>query len=294
AVAGVVAWRSSCRGGQLLFVPSPGSVGLQTELGRTPSLQWAAAPWALSLGPSPAWAADAVASSGGDWFDPVVNLNSQLILAIDSVVGSAGVAIILYTVLLKALTYPLTQPALRTNAALQLASPQVDLIKRKYSEDEDAQNKTLRLLYEEIGVNPLAAIVPVLVQLPIFIGLFRAIGRLAAQDDHFKEAFLWIPSLSGPVASGQPTLDWLIKTQSADHFEPLIGWHDASLYCVMPIIVLASQLLTQKVNASSQESSFQQVIPAFIFISTLVSPSAIGVYFLVNNLLATAQMKVIQ
>lgn len=72
----------------------------------------------------------------------------------------------------------------------------------------------------QVGLNPFAAFLPILFQLPIFIALFRAIGKLAAQDEHFKEMlgvvsawwcacgvceepFLWIPSLAGPVESGR-------------------------------------------------------------------------------------------
>ena len=153
--------------------------------------------------------------------------------AFDGVVGSAGFAIVLYTIIIKVATFPLQQPALRTSALMQLLSPQTDEIERRYPLDEEGRGRTLRELYGKVGLNPFAAFLPILFQLPVFIALFRAIGKLASQDEHFKEGrktvgccrvaevcrhrsvrfarlqprrqepFLWIPSLAGPVASGR-------------------------------------------------------------------------------------------
>lgn len=128
--------------------------------------------------------------SPGDWFEPFVDINAKIIEGIDGIVGSAGLAIILYTVIIKVATFPLQQPALRTSALMQLLSPQTDEIERKYPLDEEGRGRTLRELYGKVGLNPFAAFLPILFQLPIFIALFRAIGKLASQDEHFKERVL--------------------------------------------------------------------------------------------------------
>eukprot|EP00443_Scrippsiella_acuminata_P113656 CAMPEP_0115691610 /NCGR_PEP_ID=MMETSP0272-20121206/62745_1 /TAXON_ID=71861 /ORGANISM="Scrippsiella trochoidea, Strain CCMP3099" /LENGTH=411 /DNA_ID=CAMNT_0003131595 /DNA_START=246 /DNA_END=1480 /DNA_ORIENTATION=- len=248
-----------------------------------------------SLGGSgAAWAVEAT-DSGGDWFSPFVNLNAWVIENIDNVVGSAGIAIVLYTVFLKVVTYPLTVPAARSTAIMQLISPQIEEINLKYKNDDEMKASLLRKLYYETGMNPLAALLPIFIQLPIFVALFRAIGKLAGQDDHFKDPFLWIPSLSGPVASGNPSLDWLLKTQSADHFEPLVGWHDAGLYLLLPLLVVASQLITQRMNSMGDKpEATEAIFPIFIGISTLVSPQGLGVYWLTNNMLSLAVTTVVQ
>ncbi|CAE7926492.1 ALB3.2, partial [Symbiodinium necroappetens] len=232
---------------------------------------------------------------GGDWFDPFVSLNANIIEAIDSVIGSAGAAIILYTILVKVVTYPLQQPALRASALLQMLSPQLEEINRQYKDDEDKKGQTLRDLYGKVGLNPFLSLVPVLFQIPLFVALFRAIGRLASQDDHFKEPFLWIPSLAGPVSQGKPSLDWLLKTRSSEAFEPLVGWQDATMYCVLPLLVFLAQFLSSRLSSPSSENSTNGVLfPLFIGISTLVSPSGVGVYWFTNTVLTTAQMKVTQ
>lgn len=234
------------------------------------------------------------AASSGDWFDPFVNLNMSIIEGIAGVIGF-GWAIILYTILLKVLTWPLQQPALRVSSALQLVSPQVELIKTIYEDGDDRQGKMMRQLYEKLGLNPLPALLPILFQLPIFVALFRGITRLAQNNATFKLPFLWIPSLAGPVPGGNPNLDWLIRTRSAQQFEPLIGWDIAVLYLVLPAIVVASQLAAQRLNSSSQDSAaLNTVFPLFVCISCLVSPSGLGLYWLTNNLITAGQTAWVQ
>lgn len=281
----------------LLFVPpaSPsiqhGAKKTQRNL-RTPGPLQPLGPWAALLTPVAAHAED---PQGGDWFEPFVDINAKIIEGIDGVVGSAGFAIVLYTIIIKVATFPLQQPALRTSALMQLLSPQTDEIERRYPLDEEGRGRTLRELYGKVGLNPFAAFLPILFQLPVFIALFRAIGKLASQDEHFKEPFLWIPSLAGPVASGRPSLDWLLKTRYSDHFEPLVGWEDAGFYLVLPFLVFLLQLLSNRMSAASKESISASVLaPLFIGISTLVSPQGVGVYWFTNTLLTTAQLKFTQ
>eukprot|EP00929_Paragymnodinium_shiwhaense_P016884 TRINITY_DN12558_c0_g1_i1.p1 TRINITY_DN12558_c0_g1~~TRINITY_DN12558_c0_g1_i1.p1 ORF type:complete len:440 (-),score=113.01 TRINITY_DN12558_c0_g1_i1:70-1389(-) len=248
----------------------------------------------LLVVPEAVWAADA--SAGGDWFDPVVDANAALIAGINGVIGSAGMSIILYTVLIKAVTWPLTEPALRANALLKLVAPQTQQINEQYKKDEDSRGRMLSRLYNEVGINPLAAFLPVLIQLPLFIALFRAIGRLAAQNPAFKAGFLWIPSLDGPVESGSPGLDWLLRTRSSDHFEPLVGTEAAVGYCILPVLVIASQIFLQRIGggANKDQAWIDGVLPWFLGVSCLVSPQGVGLYWLVNTWLSSAQTQYVR
>ncbi|CAE7204024.1 ALB3.2, partial [Symbiodinium natans] len=294
-LAALAAWGSWRAASSQQFVPISARAPAQELLVQTGrpggSESWTKAAVATLLAVPTA----AVAEDGGDWFDPFVSLNANIIEAIDSVIGSAGAAVILYTIFIKVVTFPLQQPALRTTAMLQMLTPQLDEINRQYADDEDKKGKLLRELYAKVGLNPFLSLVPILFQIPLFVALFRAIGRLADQDDHFKEPFLWIPSLAGPVSQGKPSLDWLLKTRSSEAFEPLVGWQDAAMYCVLPLLVFVAQFLSSRLSSSSSENSTNGVLfPLFIGISTLVSPSGVGVYWLTNTVLTTAQMKVTQ
>jgi len=236
------------------------------------------------------------------FFEPLVQANAGIIAGIDDVAeevlhlpNSFGWAIIGYTIFIKAITFPLNQSALRTNAMMQILGPKVKQIQTKYKNDQETQNRMMLRLYDDAGVNPLGGCLPSLLQLPIFIALYRAINSLAQKNVHFKEPFLWIPSLSGPVDAGQPSLDWLTKSQFPDHFEPLIGWEQAGRYLILPAMLVVSQFFTQQQaspNQAQQQGPLQYVTNVFPFIigyTTLVSPAGLGIYWFMNNLLTQAQ-----
>jgi len=251
---------------------------------------------------------EAAAESSGDWFDPIVNFNAGIIAGIDDVLenkvgipNTFGLAIIIYTILIKAVTFPLNNTALRSNAMMQLVSPKVKQIQSKYANDKETQNRMLLRLYDDTGINPLGGCLPSIVQLPIFISLYRAVNRLAEKDVHFQEPFLWIPNLAGPVEAGKPSLDWLLKSQSPDSFVPLVGWEDAALYCILPVLLVVSQYFTAKASspaqAESESSPLQWVVglfPLIIGYTSLVSPAGLGVYWLINNALTGAQTQFIR
>jgi len=154
----------------------------------------------------------------------------------------------------------------------------------------------LRKLYDEVGINPFAVLGSVLVQLPLFVGIFRAIGKLARESAAFEGSFLWIPSLAGPVTAGNPSLDWLLKTRYSDHFEPLIGWDKALLYIALPVVLVAAQYFTNRQASAKRDPDFIEAVgfPAFVGISAFVSPAGLGLYWLTNNLLNAAQTFVVQ
>ncbi|CAE7376080.1 unnamed protein product [Symbiodinium natans] len=242
-----------------------------------------------------------VASSGGDVFEPLIQFNAGIIAGIDNVVedqlhipNSFGFAIIFYTLFIKLLTFPLNQTSLRSAAIMQLIKPKVDQIQRKYKSDQETLNRMLLRLYDDCGVNPLGGCIPSLIQVPIFIGLYRSILKLAEINPKFKEPFLWIPSLSGPV-SGSPSLDWLLGSQSPTEYIPLVGWEDAARYLVLPIGLVASQIITQKFtnpdagNQGGPAAIVNSVIPLVIGYTALVSPQGLGIYWLCNNLVTNGQ-----
>jgi len=241
-----------------------------------------------------AWAAEQAGAGGGDFFEPVISFNASIISGLAGIVGSGGLAIVLYTLLVKVITYPLSQSTVRTNVLLEMVSPQIRVIEARYKNDEGQRNELLRNLYLDLGVNPLSSFFPVIVQLPVFIALFRAIGRLAAQEPRFSEAFLWIPNLAGPCVSGQPSLDWLLRSQTPQTFEPLVGWQTALLYLVTPILVASTQYLTGRIGnpRADEQGVLGLLFPTFIGISTLVSPQGLGLYWLTNSILTGVQTKV--
>lgn len=99
--------------------------------------------------------------------------------------------------IVKALTLPLTRTQLESTAKMQQLTPLQQKIQKKYANDEATKNQLLSQLFQAAQVNPLAGCFPALVQIPIFISLYRALTNLVAENK-LDEPFLWIPDLEGP------------------------------------------------------------------------------------------------
>jgi YidC/Oxa1 family membrane protein insertase len=151
----------------------------------------------------------------------------NILVAINSVVHVPGIAIIIFTIFVRLLTVPLTMKSLRSNRNMQQIQPLLKEVQRKYKDDRAKQQEEQMKLYQQYGINPAAGCLPMLVQLPVFFGLFSALqftlqhGTDAAQLSqilwlkdwvpfaNFSVPFAWVPNLSAhdplyilPVVSG--------------------------------------------------------------------------------------------
>ncbi|GFR49521.1 hypothetical protein Agub_g11564 [Astrephomene gubernaculifera] len=205
---------------------------------------------------------------------------------------SYGFSIIALTVLVKLATFPLTQKQVESTLALQALQPRVKELQAKHADDpENLQLETARL-YKEAGVNPLAGCLPTFATIPVFIGLYNALSH-AAKAGLLTEGFFWIPSLGGPTTIGGG-LEWLFPFQDG---APPVGWSAAAAYLVMPVLLVASQYVSQKIisQQSNTDPSQQQAqailkfLPLMIGWFSLNVPSGLTLYWFVNNILSTAQ-----
>ena len=128
-----------------------------------------------------------------------------LLKFIYQVVGHYGLAIIVFTVVVKMCLLPLTAAQNRSMASMQEIQPKMDEIKKKYPDNKDKQNQLIMELYQKHKVNPMMGCLPILIQFPILIGLFNVLrepvkyvftteAAYAAADT----GFLWIKSMATP------------------------------------------------------------------------------------------------
>lgn len=110
--------------------------------------------------------------------DPMINI----LLGIYSVIGNFGIAIILFTLLIRAITYPLTRSQIKGTTAMQdmQKSPEFQKLQKKYKDDKQKLQQAQMELYKEKGINPLGSCLPTLIQFPIIIGLYQAVIRALA------------------------------------------------------------------------------------------------------------------
>ena len=106
-----------------------------------------------------------------------------------------GVAIIIMTVLVKLILYPLTKKQIESTKAMMELQPKMKAIQEKYKDDKQRLNMELANLYKSEGVNPLAGCLPLLVQMPIMIGIFYGIRDFQYEG---SASFLWMQNISNP------------------------------------------------------------------------------------------------
>jgi YidC/Oxa1 family membrane protein insertase len=202
---------------------------------------------------------------------------------------SFGFAIILFTVAVRVLTFPLNLQQIKSSKAMQALQPKMKALQEKYKDDKEKLAQEQMALYKEHGVNPLGGCLPMLVQMPIWFALYRSLIQLSTEG-LLNEGFFWIPSLSGPVSTWGQGLSWLWP------LPPSIGWGPALAYLVLPVLLVVSQLYMQKMmsppTTDPQQASMQkmmQFMPLMFGYFALVVPSGLTLYWFTSNILAMAQ-----
>ncbi len=243
-------------------------------------------------------AADAAAKKGG-FFSFFTDSFESFIKLIDDGLAKAGVpysygfAIILITISVKLATYPLSKKQVESTLSMQALQPRIKDLQAKFANDPERLQVETAKMYQTAGVNPLAGCLPTLATIPVFIGLYRALSNVA-DEGLLTEGFFWIPSLAGPTKLNGG-LGWL---SLAENGAPPLGWHDTISYLVLPVLLVISQFLSQKIISPQQQSTdpaqqqtqnILKFIPLMIGWFSLNVPSGLTLYWFTNNLITTAQ-----
>jgi len=204
-----------------------------------------------------------------------------------------GVSIVGVTLVIKILTYPLTRSQLESTGKMQTLQPTIKDIQAKYQSNPEVMNQKISEVYQTNEVNPLAGCIPSIVQIPVFIGLYRAILNLA-KEDKLEEPFLWLPNLEGPTYGADPAhgSDWILKNWVDG--VPTLGWEDTAAYLTIPVILVISQFVSMqlmqppKVEGGQEQPAILKVLPLMIGWFSLNVPAALGIYWVANNFITTA------
>lgn len=112
---------------------------------------------------------------------------------------SGGIAIIVFTIIIRTLMLPLSVKSIRSSKAMQELSPKIKEIQKKHGKDRQAASAAQMALYQQHGVNPMAGCLPMLIQMPIFLGIYWAIRPLSESGTgYWADGFLWLPNLAEP------------------------------------------------------------------------------------------------
>lgn len=172
-----------------------------------------------------------------------------------------GVAIILLTVLIKLLFFPLSAASYRSMAKMRVVAPKLEKIKQQYADDREKLNRAMMDMYKTEKINPLGGCLPVLIQIPVFIALYWSI--LESVEMRYAPFFGWIQDLS-----------------------------TADPYYILPLIMGASMILQSKLNPTPpdpMQAKIMQIMPVVFSVVFFFFPAGLVLYSVVNNILSISQ-----
>ncbi|MDR0494693.1 MAG: membrane protein insertase YidC [Treponema sp.] len=217
---------------------------------------------------------------------PLEKILKWLLLLFYRLAPNYGIAIILLTLLVKILFFPLTKKSSEATLRMQAVAPKIKEIQEKYKDNRQKINVEMAELYKKEGYNPLSGCLPMLLQIPIFFAMYNLF------NNHFDlrgAMFIpgWIPDLSVPEAI------WYFPPGFR---LPLLGWTALRL---LPFIYVGSQLLYGKVTQTPDQQGNAQmkmmlyVMPVAFFFILYDVPSGLLIYWIFSNLLTLVQQLVI-
>lgn len=190
----------------------------------------------------------------------------KLLQFLQSIVINWGLAIILTTVIVKALLFPLTKAQYVSMAKMRMLQPKMTELRERYNSDRQKLSQEMMKLYKTEKVNPLGGCLPMLLQLPIFLALYWVL--LESVELRHSEFIFWIQDLSTK--------------------DP---------YYILPILMGASMFLMQRLQPTPATDPMQQKLfqymPVVFTVFFLWFPSGLVLYWLVSNLITIAQMLII-
>lgn len=211
------------------------------------------------------------------WFDVIAKPMLYLLNWLYNIVGNYGIAIILVTVILKALFWPITQKGLKSMKNMQKLQPKMVKIKEKYKDDSARMNKEVMNLYKTYKVNPLGGCLPMVLQIPVFFSLYKVL--LQSIELRHAPFMLWITDLSAP--------------------DRLYIGFDVPYLGGLPVLTLlmgASMFLQQKMTpttADPTQAKIMMFLPIIFTFMFLNFASGLVLYWFVNNLLSIFQQYMI-
>jgi len=232
--------------------------------------------------------------------DPLYQAIGWLLAQFYSVVPNLGVAIIVLTIFIMLLLFPLTAKQAKSMIAMQKLAPEIKKLQAKYKGDRQKLNEETMKLYQEHKVNPLASCLPLLLQLPIFFALFRVLRD--AYKHVPKDSSLYSDLCKGVSKCTSDTVHHLkflsidLQKTAVDHHS---GVFNALPYFVLVgLVILTGYLQSRQAQkrtpaANKQMAMVTKVLPVFFGLISLQFPAGLVLYFFVSNLWRLGQQEVI-
>ena len=213
---------------------------------------------------------------------PLETLLKWILMFFYKIIPNYGISIILLTLLVKLVTFPLTKKGSESTMRMQALSPKIKEIQAKYKDNPQKMNAEMAVFYKKEGYNPLSGCLPMIIQIPIFFAMYNLF------NNHFdlrgaEFIPIWIPDLSRPES---------IYNFPGNFHLPLLGWNAIRL---LPFIYVGSQLLYGKVTQTPDQQGNTQMklmlyaMPIVFFFILYDVPSGLLIYWIMSNVLTMVQ-----
>ena len=218
------------------------------------------------------------------WFYFITKPMFHVMESINKITNNFGLTIIAITVLVKGIFFPLANKSYESMAKMKKLQPEMEKLKERFKDDKERQSKELMALYQKERINPLAGCLPVLLQIPVFFGLYKVLyGTIDMRHAPF---FGWIKDLSAPDPTTVFNLFGLLP----------FSVPTALMIGVWPLIMGVTMWLQMQMNPPQPDPVQQQVFQWMPVIFTFMMasfPAGLVIYWAVNNSLTIAQQMVI-
>ena len=199
--------------------------------------------------------------------------------------GNYGIAIILLTVLIKIITYPLTQKQFKAMKDLQKLAPLMKELQEKHKKNPKEVQKRMMALYKEHKINPLGGCLPLIIQMPILIMLYQTI--LNFKNDFISFTFLWTSNSDKMVLFSDTSFLWIPSLLTPDMI--LLILYAFSMYLSQKLTIIPSPDPSQ----TQLQNTMAIIMPIMFTIMFKTFPSAFILYWLVFNILSTVHQLII-
>lgn len=203
---------------------------------------------------------------------------------LSSLVGNFGVGIIILTICIRIVLFPLANKSFKSMNSMRMITPEIQRIRERYKDDRQRMNQEMFAMYKEKKINPAAGCLPILIQIPIFFALYKVL--FVSIEMRHAPFFGWIQDLSAP----DPT--------SLFNLFGLIPWDTPAFLTIgiWPILMGVTMFLQQKINPPPPDPLQAKIFMMLPFIFTFLLatfPSGMVVYWTVNNILSIAQQYIL-
>ncbi|NEN75264.1 membrane protein insertase YidC [Pelistega sp. NLN82] len=195
------------------------------------------------------------------WLTLIAKPMFKLMSWLYSWIGNWGWTIVVLTIIIKLLLYPLSAASYRSMAKMKNVSPRIQALREQYGDDRQKLNAAMMEMYRTEKINPLGGCLPILLQIPVFLTLYRVL-------------------LASVEMRGAPWLGWITDLSAADP------------YFILPLIMMATMFLQMKLNPTPpdpMQARIMMIMPLVFGAMMFMFPAGLVLYWVVNNILSIIQ-----